>query len=51
MSGRPRDAPATEIVLGSTFKMGQAKGGGEIVLIFKDADNNPLPHGVLLIIK
>lgn len=32
-----RDAPATETVLGSTFKMGQAKGRGEIVLIFKDA--------------
>lgn len=27
-SGRPRDAPATEIVLGSTFKMGQAKREG-----------------------
>lgn len=36
-SGRPRDAPATEIVLGSTFKMGQAKGGD---LIFKDAKDD-----------
>ena len=32
-----RDAPAAETVSGSTFKVGEAKRGGEIVLILEDA--------------